>query len=120
VEEELTKLFEKEIAFNRVTEEIKQRMEASKTFCCEAAFQCVDDWSYGFIDRKNLSSFFRKHNYKASRTECLSVIRRFDLDGDARVSNREFIEGLTPEQAYSKVMKRSEMMHASRQQSPIV
>lgn len=32
IEIELTKLFEKEIAFNRVTEEIKQRIDATKNF----------------------------------------------------------------------------------------
>jgi len=30
IEAELTKLFEREIAFNRVTEEIRQRMDSSK------------------------------------------------------------------------------------------
>jgi hypothetical protein len=116
VEEELTKLFEKEIQFNRVTEEIKQRMAASKTFCLNAAFHCVDDWNYGFIVHKNLSSFFRKHNYKASKMECMAVIRRFDLDADARLSQKEFTEGLTPRQTYSKVLKRNKMAYASRHQ----
>jgi len=33
IEAELTRLFEKEIALNRVTEELKQEMDATKNFC---------------------------------------------------------------------------------------
>ena len=54
VEDQLTTLFEKEIAFNRVTEELKQKMECSKQFDYDMAFDQIDDWSYGFIDKKNL------------------------------------------------------------------
>lgn len=73
IEAELTRLFEKyyskinlinfyrEIAFNRVCEELKQQMEANKEFDYNKAFNSIDDWNYGFIDRKNLKSFFRKH-----------------------------------------------------------
>ena len=76
----------REIAYNRVTEELKQIMDASKTFNVERAFQAIDDWSYGFIDKKNLKSFLRKHNYLASTAECMAIIRRLDLDADARLS----------------------------------
>lgn len=61
VEYELTKLFEKEIFFNRALEELKQRILASKTFDLREAFNTIDDWNYGYIDRKNLKSFLRKH-----------------------------------------------------------
>ena len=49
----------REIAFNRVTEEIKQRIESDKRFDYPRAFHSIDDWNYGFIDKKNLKSFFR-------------------------------------------------------------
>jgi hemerythrin-like domain-containing protein len=29
------------------------------------AFQEIDDWSYGYIDTKNLISFLRKHGIKS-------------------------------------------------------
>ena len=45
---------------------MRQRMESHKQFNYEKAYQAIDDWSYGFIDRKNLKSFFKKHGYKAS------------------------------------------------------
>lgn len=109
IEAELTRLFEKEIALNRVTEELKQEMDATKNFCVKKAFRAIDDWDYGFIDKKNLKSFLRKHNYIASTAECMAIIRRLDLDADARLSRQEFADGLKPEEPYSRVLKRSQM-----------
>ena len=61
IEQELTRLFEKEIAYNRVTEELKQRIDSTKNFNAAKAFNAVDDWAYGYIDKTNLKSFLRKH-----------------------------------------------------------
>ena len=69
----------------------------------------IDDWNYGYIDRKNLKSFFRKHQHVATSSECVSIIRRLDLDADARLTLKEFTEGLRPSDPYSKCMKRIEM-----------
>jgi len=41
-------------------------MESQKDFDYEKAFRAVDDWNYGYIDRKNLQSFLRKHGYAAA------------------------------------------------------
>ena len=84
-------------------------MHASKTFSVEKAFDAIDDWSYGYIDKKNLKSFLRKHDYLASTAECMAIIRRLDLDADARLSRREFTDGLEPQQPFNKAMKRNKM-----------
>jgi len=117
VECALTSLFEKEIQFNRTMENLKQQISCSKTFDIELAFNCIDDWKYGFIDRKNLKSFFRKHLYLASSRECIAIIRRFDLDADARLNLKEFTEGLKPNEPYSKVLKRLEISKKPRSNS---
>lgn len=106
VEEELAKLIERELSFNRVLEHNKQVMDANKMFSAEKAFQAIDDWNYGYIDKRNLKSFMRKVGRMIPDDQLLMVIRRMDLDADARLSKEEFIEGLKPEQIYSKVMKR--------------
>ena len=36
----------------------------------------------------------------------MSIIRRMDLDGDARLAKDEFLQGLVPEEPYSKLLKR--------------
>ena len=84
-------------------------MDATKSFCVKKAFKAIDDWDYGFIDKKNLKSFLRKHNYVASTAECMAIIRRLDLDADARLSYYEFKDGLKPEEPYSRALKRSQM-----------
>lgn len=82
-------------------------LDATKDFDVNKAFNAVDDWNYGFIDKKNLKNFLRKHNYLASTSECIAIIRRLDLDADARLSRHEFAEGLKPEEPYNKGVKRS-------------
>ena len=37
-----------------------------------------------------------------------------DLDADARLSKQEFIEGLKPEEPYSKLIKRSEIKKSEK------
>ena len=71
-------------------------MYSSETFINKRAFEAIDEWQSGFIDKKNLKSFLRRQNYIASTAECLAIIRRLDLDADARLSIKEFITGLTP------------------------
>jgi Ca2+-binding EF-hand superfamily protein len=97
-----------------VTEELKQRIDATKNFDAQKAFLAVDDWAYGFIDKTNLKSFLRKHGYLATTSEAIAIIRRMDLDADARLSKQEFIEGLQPEEPYSKMIKRSEMTKSGK------
>jgi Ca2+-binding EF-hand superfamily protein len=69
-----------------VTEEIKQRMESCKQFDYDKAFHSIDDWNYGYIDKKNLRSFLKKHNYLAPSDDLVAIIRRMDLDADARLN----------------------------------
>lgn len=44
----------------------------------------------------------------------MSIIRRLDLDADARLSLKEFIDGLTPNDPYSKCLKRLEINQQTR------
>ena len=69
-------------------------MDSSKQFDYEKAFYSVDDWNYGFVDRRNLKSFLKKHGHLASNEEVMAIIRRMDLDADARLSKEEFIAAL--------------------------
>ena len=84
-----------------------------KSFSKKKAFQAIDDWNYGYIDKKNLRAFLRKHNYIASNSECIAVIRRLDLDADARLSILEFADGLKPAEPYNKGIKRTQIKNSS-------
>ena len=84
-------------------------MDATKNFDLGKAFMLIDDWNYGYIDKTNLKSFLKKHNFLPTTSEALAIIRRLDLDADARLSKQEFIDGLYPVEPYSKLLKREEM-----------
>lgn len=57
-------------------------------------YQAIDDWGYGFVDSRNLKSFFRNNKYKATDEDCIAIIRRLDLDADSKLTKEEFLEGL--------------------------
>jgi len=50
----------------------------------------------------------------ASNKDVMSIIRRMDLDGDARLSKEEFIQSLIPEEPYSKLLKRQKEKASSK------
>lgn len=78
------------------------KLQAHKAFDPVAAFQVVDDWNYGYIDQTNLKNFLRKHGNVTSDADLLAIIRRIDLDGDARINEIEFSFSLKLEQPFSK------------------
>ena len=54
----------------------------------------IDDWSYGYLDTRNIRRFLRNTGVLLSKQELIALIRRIDLDGDAKVSYEEFFEGV--------------------------
>jgi len=93
-------------------------MESSKQFDYSKAYYSIDDWNYGHIDRRNLKIFLKKHGFLATSEDVVAIIRRMDLDADARLSKQEFIEGIKPEEPYSKAMKRQSSRSRKRNQTP--
>lgn len=63
-------------------------------FTLKLAFNAIDDWGYGYFDAKNIKRFLRSMNYVASKQQIIGVLRRFDLDGDAKVNFEEFQNGI--------------------------
>jgi Ca2+-binding EF-hand superfamily protein len=66
-----------------------------------AAFRSVDRYNSGRIDTYNLRTFLSSQGHHASETELLSIIRRIDTDGDARVNYSELTEFLRTAQPSS-------------------
>ncbi|MFS8159537.1 MAG: EF-hand domain-containing protein [Candidatus Roizmanbacteria bacterium] len=71
-------------------ENLKRTLESAYDFTVQACFKSVDDWNYGYIDKANLKRFLRQMGYVSSKMEVVSIIRRFDTDGDAKVNLNEF------------------------------
>ena len=77
-------------------------MSTRYDFDIERLFKEVDDWNYKYIDHKNLKRFLNKMGVPASESHLIAIIRRFDLDADAKLSFSEFSAGVTPQLDFSK------------------
>ena len=62
----------------------------------------LDDCNLGFIDIVALKRFMKKCGVLASNELLLSIIRRFDIDQDTRLSQAEFLEGIIPIERFTK------------------
>jgi len=60
----------------------------------KAAFKAVDDWGYKYLDERNVKRFLRTMGHVATKAEVVALLRRFDLDGDSKVTIEELADGL--------------------------
>lgn len=65
---------------------------------------CLDSWGYGYIDPNSIKFFFKQNQASLEPSHYAAIIRRFDLDGDSRLTHAEFIHGVTPLEPHSKVL----------------
>jgi len=68
-------------------------------------FKSVDDWNYKYIDQINLRRFLIKCSVLPNDNLLVSIIRRMDLDADAKLNFKEFIDAVRPIENYT--VKRS-------------
>lgn len=105
IERELTTLLVMELDLHRQTEPLKQELKCAKDFSEDSLIACLDSWGYGFIDPKSIKFFFKQQQQsQIDNSLCAAIIRRFDLDGDSRLTHAEFIHGVTPMEPHSKVL----------------
>lgn len=81
---------------------LKQDLATSYDYSLEALYNNIDDCNFKFIDTSNLKRFLVKCCIYASEALLISIIRRMDLDADARLSKREFFDGVQPIENYTK------------------
>ncbi|CAI2360904.1 unnamed protein product [Moneuplotes crassus] len=112
LEDRMTRLFSKEIDFQRITERIRIDLQERYDFSLKGAFDQVDTSSpQGFIDRNEIRNFVEKHLKFLSEAELDAIIRRCDTDADEVLSYIEFselIRGIRPELSSKKSFKRRE------------
>lgn len=94
VEQALTTLLLREVKLQIKAENIKRIIEGQYDFNLQAAYKVIDDWSYGYLDARNLRRFLRNMGVLLTKQELVALIRRIDLDGDAKISYEEFFEGV--------------------------
>ena len=98
VERELAILLAKEIDFELRLEQLKQDLERFNSFSIRKAFKAIDYQNYKIIDEGSIRRFLKRAGHQPLKPELMAIMRRFDLDGDARLSFTEFAEALTPMQ----------------------
>jgi Ca2+-binding EF-hand superfamily protein len=84
------------------SERLKQELATRYDFSPEHIFKEVDDWNYKYIDPQNLKRFLIKTGVFPNDALLISIIRRFDLDADAKLNFKEFAEGIIPLEGHSK------------------
>jgi len=101
VERVMSQLIYKEVKMHLKAENIKRSLESSYDFSIKAAFKAIDDWNYNYIDKANLKRFLRSMGHVATKQEIVAILRRFDLDGDAKINFEEFGEAIKTKLAAS-------------------
>ena len=96
IEQEVTRLLEKEIHYHREVEHLKFDLESRYDFSAVAAFQSIDDYDFKYIDFENLRRFLRVNAFTAADRDLTAIIRRLDLNADAKISFSEFAEAIRP------------------------
>ena len=105
VERAMSQLIFKEVKLHLKAENIKRSLESSYDFSVRAAFKAIDDWNYQYIDKQNLKRFLRSMGHLASKQEIVAILRRLDLDGDAKINYQEFGEAIKTQLAASNPIK---------------
>jgi Ca2+-binding EF-hand superfamily protein len=96
VERLLAKLIQKELKLARDAERLKQELAARYDYNVDRLYKEVDDINYGYIDASNLKRFLIKCGIISNESLLISILRRFDLDADAKLNKKEFKEGIEP------------------------
>ena len=81
---------------------LKQDLATSYDYNLDSCYKNLDDCNFGFIDTSNLKRFLVKCCIYASDALLIAIIRRMDLDADARLSKREFFDGIQPLENFTK------------------
>lgn len=93
VERALSQLIFKEVRYQLKVDQLKRQLENQYDFSFKKAFQAIDDWTYGYLDRNNIKRFLRSAGHVATSSELTAILRRFDMDGDAKINYKEFEMG---------------------------
>ena len=96
VERETATLLAQEIDFQLQLEQLKQDLEKFKSFSIKRAFKAIDYNNTGIIDEGSIRRFLKRAGHQPVKDELTAIMRRFDLDGDAKLTYAEFEEALSP------------------------
>jgi Ca2+-binding EF-hand superfamily protein len=88
----LSDLISEEIRILRRLEILKEELSMRYDYSNYSAFRAIDKYNDGFLNVDNIRQFYRNFYSYPSERELLSLVRRIDTDGDAKISFSEFSE----------------------------
>ena len=94
IELSLLHIIEKEVDLIRRLDTLKADLEYRHDYTPLAAFKAIDKHNEDRIHPYTVGNFLRNLGHCASELEIMSIIRRIDTDGDAKLSYNEFAEFL--------------------------
>lgn len=99
---------------------MKQELASRYDYSLERLYKDVDDINYGYVDSSNLKRFLIKCGIFPNEGNLISILRRFDLDADAKLNKKEFIEGIKPcsDDFSKRTIKEQKSLATSRVLSP--
>jgi hypothetical protein len=118
VERALSQLIFKEVRFHLKADQLKRCLENSYDFSFRNAFAAIDDWSYGYLDKNNIKRFLKKTDHVATKQELIGILRRYDMDGDAKINFKEFEIGLKSSLTVFKSARKSRPKSGALQGTP--
>lgn len=75
---------------------MKRELAATPKYNLQQIFREIDRAGLKFIDRNSLKSFLLRFSFVPNDNLVLAIIRRVDLDCDAKLSFLEFVEAVRP------------------------
>jgi len=73
---------------------MKKELENCFDFSVRRAFKAIDEHRFRYITDASIRNFLRKMGHQVLKPEIIAILRRFDLDGDSKLSFKEFSQGI--------------------------
>ena len=102
----------------RDIEQLKQSLASRYDYSLDLLFRSIDDWNYKYIDQVNLKRFLIKCGVLPNDNLLIAIIRRMDLDADAKLNMKEFIDGVRPLENFTKKPTHQTVSATSRKSRP--
>ena len=97
----------KELKYAQEIEQMKQQLAIHPDYNVERLFCEIDVQRSNYIDCHNLKSFLIKCSYLPNDNLLLAIIRRMDLDGDAKLNYLELADSLRPLENYMHLLEKA-------------
>jgi hypothetical protein len=102
VERALKVLIHKELKLAINSEMLKQELACRYDFNIDSLYMEIDDCNLKYICTSSLKRFLIKCQVYPSDDLLIALIRRLDLDSDAKLTRHEFQDGIMPIENFTK------------------